>query len=706
MLFPIFVSCPKGLENLLTVELQALGLQNAKNSPQGVFGDATITAIYQIALWSRLANRIHLILFSGQAYNSQMLYRSCEQFAWQTVFRGQDSFKVQFHGTSEQLRNEMYSAQVIKDAVVDHFRKLSGHRPDVNKHDAQIQIHAYLKHDQVTVSLDLVGYSLHQRGYRKEQGQAPLKENVAAALLWRMNWPQIARQGGSFADLMCGSGTIVIEAALMACQIAPGLLRQDQAFPHWIHHQANLWEKLRAEAKAQQISTSVAFYGSDIQARAIEKAQENAKRAGVEHLIQWSHLAIHGDHAAKDLHPGLLVINPPYGERLGEQLDLIPTYRELGNTLYHQFSKWQAGILTSDPMLAKAIGLRSHKSYAFFNGSIPCQLYCIQLDENNQLKQGSHQALSQHAQMLANRLQKNFAHLNKWAQRQQIECYRIYDADLPEYAFAIDKYGDYFVLQEYMPPKAIPEHVAANRRLDMMTVLPQVFHMTADKLIIKQRKPQKEKQYQKTDNKKQFITVHEGQAQFYLNLHDYLDTGIFLDHRILRLEFAKLPPMTRFLNLFCYTATASVHAALAGAKTTNVDLSNTYINWATQNFQLNRILPQKHKFIQSDVFEWLKSAQETFDVIYMDTPSFSNSKRMKGTLDIQRDHVFMIRMALKRLHPEGKLYFSTHLRSFKLDESINEFAKVQNISRRTLDEDFKRDPKIHQCFIIEPIHSS
>ncbi|HBB52663.1 MAG TPA: 23S rRNA (guanine(2445)-N(2))/(guanine(2069)-N(7))-methyltransferase, partial [Legionellales bacterium] len=168
MLFPIFVSCPKGLENLLTIELEALGLQNAKNSPQGVFGEASLTCIYQIALWSRLANRIHLILFSGQAYHSQMLYQSCEQFAWQTLFSGDKSIKIQFHGTSGQLRNEMYSAQVIKDAIADHFRKLSGNRPTVDKQDAQIQIHAYLKHDQVTVSLDLVGYSLHQRGYRQE----------------------------------------------------------------------------------------------------------------------------------------------------------------------------------------------------------------------------------------------------------------------------------------------------------------------------------------------------------------------------------------------------------------------------------------------------------------------------------------------------------------------------------------------------------
>ncbi|MDQ5884238.1 MAG: rRNA (guanine2069-N7)-methyltransferase / rRNA (guanine2445-N2)-methyltransferase, partial [Pseudomonadota bacterium] len=333
MLFPLFVSCPKGLENLLMIELQALGLQNAKNSPQGVYGDATIAVIYQIALWSRLANRIHLILFSGQAFNSQMLYQTCEPFAWQTVFLGQHSFKVEFHGTSPQLRNEMYSAQVVKDAIADHFRKLSGVRPSIDKHDANIHIHAYLKHDQVTVSLDLVGYSLHQRGYRLEKGQAPLKENVAAALLWRMNWPEMAKNGDSFADIMCGSGTIVIEAALMACRMAPGLMREEQAFPFWVQHQPSLWEKLKKEARDQKIQTTSHFYGSDISAKAIHQAQENAKRAGVSHLIQWNQKSVDAHHGLEQLKPGLLVINPPYGERLGQQLDLIPTYHELGATL-------------------------------------------------------------------------------------------------------------------------------------------------------------------------------------------------------------------------------------------------------------------------------------------------------------------------------------------------------------------------------------
>ena len=184
-------------------------------------------------------------------------------------------------------------------------------------------------------------------------------------------------------------------------------------------------------------------------------------------------------------------------------------------------------------------------------------------------------------------------------------------------------------------------------------------------------------------------------------MHDYLDTGLFLDHRLMRLEFAKLKPNTRFLNLFCYTATASVHAGLAGAMTVNVDMSNTYLTWATENFKLNHLSSSQHQFIQADVMAWIKMNTQQFDVIYMDTPSFSNSKRMEGTLDIQRDHVFLIRQALKSLAPHGKLYFSTHLRIFNLDPEVYEFAQVKDLNRQTIDIDFKRNPKIHQCYLLE-----
>ena len=697
--YSIFVSCSKGLEYLLMHELESFGLQNLKNSPHGIYGDADLTCLYQIALWSRLANRLHLILIKGSASDSKALYDTCKNYPWHEVFDGERSLKVTFHGTSDELRNEMYSGQVVKDAIVDYFRDHAGDRPDVDKRNAQVHFHAYLKYDQVTISLDLVGYSLHQRGYRLDQGLAPIKENIAAALLLRMNWPEIAAKGGYFSDLVCGSGTIVIEAAMMAANMAPGLLRTDQAFASWLGHNPKLWLALREEARSKKQDLSIQLYGSDKSQKALNSARENVERAEVGRWVTLQHLPF--NQAKKKHGYGLLVMNPPYGQRIGEQLDLIPLYKELGQTLSSEFLNWQAGVITSDPMLAKSIGLRAHKQYAIFNGAIPCHLYCFNLDEHNRLKSGHDQPFADGAQMFANRLTKNLQHLKKWAARNGIECYRMYDADLPEYAFAIDQYGDYVVLQEYMPPKQIPEHVAANRRLDALQVVLKLLNLSSQQLIVKQRRPQKEIQYQKHDDKKQLIQVREGGAQFYLNLHDYLDTGLFLDHRLLRLEFAKLKPNTRFLNLFCYTATASVHAALAGALTVNVDMSKTYLAWANENFKLNGLSRSRHQLIQDDVMVWIKSNQQKFDVIYMDAPSFSNSKRMEGTLDIQRDHVFLIKAAIKSLAAHGKLYFSTHLRTFKLDPAVHQLAKVIDLHSQTIDLDFKRDPKIHQFYLLE-----
>lgn len=303
------------------------------------------------------------------------------------------------------------------------------------------------------------------------------------------------------------------------------------------------------------------------------------------------------------------------------------------------------------------------------------------------------------ADMFANRLRKNKSHLEKWAKRQQISCYRLYDADLPEYSFAIDWYPDHVVLQEYAPPASVPVHVANQRRFDVLHKVPDVLQISPTQMVVKQRARQRgAQQYEKLASQQQFLVVNEGTAQLYVNLWDYLDTGLFLDHRRLRLSFAALAAGKRFLNCFCYTGAASVHAALSGASTTNVDLSNTYLTWAKDNFHLNGLDVSRHQFIQDDCLEWLRHTHDKFDVIFLDPPSFSNSKRMQGTLDIARDHVQLIQDAMRLLTPNGILYFSTNLRAFKLNPQIENMFSVKNISAETIDIDFKRTPHIHHCF--------
>ena len=696
----LFVSCPKGLEYLLEDELKALGLHVMRVSPQGVYGDASLDLVYHLCLWSRLANRVQLILFSGTALNQTTLYQLCHQFPWQNVFSSDKTLGIEFHGVSTEIRNTMFGAQVVKDAIVDYFRELEGERPVIERENPQIRLHAYLKHDNLTVSLDLTGYSMHQRGYRTEAGSAPLKENIAAAMLVRSKWPELAEAGASLHDPFCGSGTIVIEAAMMAANIAPGLLRMDQSFQHWAKHEPALWDDIHTKAlQAVRPINNQVFRGTDIDPQVIVIAKANAERAGVSHLVDFSCQPLEACTPCGER--GLIIGNPPYGERLGDETQLIPMYQQLGQVLHSHYQGWHAAILTSNPMLAKAMGLRASKSYTLFNGALECKLYCVELTAENQLRSFEPGRLSAGAQMFANRLQKNHAHLQKWAKRNQITCYRVYDADLPEYAFAIDIYNDHAVLQEYAAPASIDAHKAEKRSLDVIQATPGALGIPAEHLVVKRRKQQKgTNQYQKMSQVGRTMVVSEGSAKLMVNLYDYLDTGLFLDHRPLRLRFDKLDKGTRFLNCFCYTATASVHAALAGALTTNVDLSNTYLSWAEDNFRLNQLDVSRHQFIQYDCLEWLNVTTDRFDVIFLDPPSFSNSKRMTNTLDIQRDHESLISAAMKLLSPKGTLYFSTNFRQFKLSPVIGDDYDVRDISAETIDLDFKRNVRIHQCFVI------
>ncbi|MCW8387364.1 bifunctional 23S rRNA (guanine(2069)-N(7))-methyltransferase RlmK/23S rRNA (guanine(2445)-N(2))-methyltransferase RlmL [Fluoribacter dumoffii] len=700
MNYSLFISCPRGLEYLLEEELKALGLMVTRVNPQGVYGEANLLTLYKLCLWSRIANRVQLILFSGYAGNEQALHQLCTQFHWQTVFSQDKTIAIEFHGSSEQIRNTMFGAQVVKDGIVDHFRRLNHSRPSVDKENPQILIHAYLKNDVVTVSFDLTGYSLHQRGYRRKAGAAPLKENVAAALLMRAKWPELAAKGYALHDPFCGAGTLVIEAAMMAAHIAPGLLRQDQSLQYWAQHQSSLWEKMRVEALQQVKPVPVTLLGTDADHQIITIARANAERAGVAPLVEFKTQALKEIEASTT--KGLVVCNPPYGERLSDVTHLVPLYQQLGKVLHAHYQGWKAAVLTSNPILAKSLGLRASKQYTLYNGALECKLYCLDIHSANELKGGlSNAALSESAQMLLNRLEKNYRHLHKWATKNNISCFRIYDADLPEYAYAIDVYNDYAVLQEYAAPASIPAHKAEKRSLEVIQVVPRLLKLEPNHLIVKQRKPQKgREQYQKLGQSQKSMVVTEGQAKLKVNLYDYLDTGLFLDHRIMRLNFAQLKPGTRFLNCFCYTASASVHAALAGALTTNVDLSNTYLRWAEDNFKLNHLDLSKHQFVQADCREWMRVTRERFDVIFLDPPSFSNSKRMTDTLDIQRDHVVLVNSAMRLLNPNGVLYFSTNLRQFKLEPLLKEKYSVQDISAQTIDQDFKRNQKIHHCFKI------
>jgi 23S rRNA (guanine2445-N2)-methyltransferase / 23S rRNA (guanine2069-N7)-methyltransferase len=307
--------------------------------------------------------------------------------------------------------------------------------------------------------------------------------------------------------------------------------------------------------------------------------------------------------------------------------------------------------------------------------------------------------------IIANRLKKNFKHLSRWARRNQVDCYRVYDADIPEYSAAIDIYKDWVCVQEYEAPKSIDSAKAEQRLNTIIDVIPESLGTEKNRIVLKTRRQQKGlDQYEKHSDVRHEMTVVEGGLKFYVNLYDYLDTGLFLDHRITRSMIREMAQGKRFLNLFSYTGSVSVYAAAGGASsTTTVDMSKTYLEWAKRNFDLNGFAPDTHEFIQQDCIKWLKQqsgVKNRYDLIFIDPPTFSNSKRMESVFDVQRDHVFLIESAMKLMSDDGILVFSNNFRKFKLDAGIERQFEVRDISVKTIPEDFRRNQKIHRCWII------
>lgn len=299
--------------------------------------------------------------------------------------------------------------------------------------------------------------------------------------------------------------------------------------------------------------------------------------------------------------------------------------------------------------------------------------------------------------MIKNRLEKNFKKLKAWQERHQIEAFRLYDRDIPEYPFIVDVYKDHYLIHDKSESFKDAEK---NHLPHVVQALESLFKLTPNQIVLKKRERQEGKnQYEKLDQRDDFFVIRESQALLRVNLHDYLDTGLFLDHRPLRQKIFKTSKGQRFLNLFCYTASVSVFAALGGAKTTSVDMSQTYLNWAAENFKLNDLPLAEHEFVNANALEYLQNYQghAEFDLIFLDPPTFSNSKKMEDTFEVEKDQDFIVDKAMGLLKPNGILYFSNNKRKFKLSDQIQGKYLWKDISKETIPQDF-HDQRIHHCF--------
>ncbi len=693
-----------GIEVLLADEIKNLGAEEVIQKPEGVHFKASLETAYHICLWTRFATRILLRLSDeAEVKNKEDLYQAASALDWSAIFPSKSTFAIDFVGKSEAIRNTQFGAVTIKDAIVDHFREQDLSRPDVDKETPDIRIQARLLKQKVSLYLDFSGRSLFQRGYRQHSGAAPLKEHLAAAIIQRSGW--LKDTSKPLIDPMCGSGTLLIEAVSMAANIAPALERYNWGFLAWHDHNEALWQQVLEKAKqvsAQGLAElSCKVIGYDIDPRVLKTAEQNVRMANFQQFIQFK---------CRDINKltntfeqaGYIVFNPPYGERIGELPELVENFVLLGQTLKTHFIGWQVAIFTANTELLSLLKLASYKRYKFKNGPLDCQLALYQITEKQAQSSDENSEFAGQQSDFANRLKKNIKNLKGWIKAEQLDCYRLYDADIPEFNVAIDIYNDYMVIQEYAAPANIELEKTVKRLQEVIYWAPKVANIATDKVVLKTRTKQKGKnQYQRLDKSHQAIVVQEYGAKLKVNLWDYLDTGLFLDHRKTRQIVAKKAKNKSLLNLFAYTGSVSVQAALHGAsKVTTVDMSKTYLEWAQDNFELNNLRGHKYQFIQANCLTWLKQNQQKYDVIFIDPPTFSNSKRMEDSFDVQRDHVNLLTDALKSLSEQGEIIFTNNKRNFKMDfEAIEALGlQAKELTAITRDKDFARNKHIHNSW--------
>jgi 23S rRNA (guanine2445-N2)-methyltransferase / 23S rRNA (guanine2069-N7)-methyltransferase len=722
-----FCSCPKGAEELLEEELKAIGADSVRRVRAGASLTGDLRTLYRACMWTRVGSRVLLQIGKGPANDPEELYAGVASLPWEDHVPVDGTLAVDFVTLAPGIRDTRYGGQLVKDAVVDRLRERFGRRPSVDAKDPDVRINVSVRNATATVAIDLSGRSLHRRGWREEgvQHAAPLKENLAAAIVIGAGWPQLARDGWGFADPMCGSGTLVIEAACIAADRAPGLLRERWGFSGWLGHDEAVWAEVVAEARERATIGSrevPPIVGSDIDEQSLAMAGANALRAGVASFVEFDVVDVADVRAPGPT--GLVACNPPYGERIdaGES-GLGPLYRRLGKTLHREFGGWKAAILTADRNLAHELRLPSPRSHTLYNGAIECELLLAELPAADPVAPRLPGALAvQHgaaeeaepaaaydatsgSAAFANRLRKNARRLGKWARRAGIECYRLYDSDLPDYAVAIDRYGPIVVIAEYAPPAEIDPATAERRLAEAVAIVPEVLEVDPADVHLKVRRRQRgAAQYEPVARERQFSEVHEGGLTFLVNMTDYLDTGLFLDHRPTRAMVREMAAGARFANLFCYTGVVTAFAVDGGASSSvSVDLSTTYLDWARRNLEVNGLAGPEHTFVREDVGVWLDAAPDAgFDLVFCDPPTFSNSARMEGTFDVRRDHAGLLRRVRRILAEDGTAIFSTNARSFTLDTEVLEpLFVIEDITGATTPEDFARRPG-HKAWRLTP----
>ena len=848
-LHEFYASCPEGFEAALADELRGMGLRQVRPLKGRVAFAGSPADAERACLWSRLASRIFVVLGRFACANAEDLYEATRSIAWERILRAGATIAVTARGTNDELRNSHFAALRVKDALCDRMLEVEGRRPNVDTDDPDARISLTLRGNRASIQLDLSGDPLFKRLPReatRAHAVHVLRPDYAALACAQGNWQEIcsatltntkdamrdedtaASADGSvppngsvpadvsalagstverptptlpvLIDACCAGGGVVLEAASILADRAPGLERRNWGFQSWSEHDAAAWRELLNEAdrRAELAKGRVArIVATDPSGDAVACARRILKAAGLADRVIFAQPDLYK--ISRKLMMPACCGGEPRGfvfldttetaiSKMSRVLDLATSLHAGAcgaDPVRAMLSTMPTVALTRDDLLIRTLGeparslrvMPNNEEAEFFifsaaNGAISAGEGNVAAEDSMPAEDAVESSVAPspattlidlgdgkpcavlipESEQFARRLRKVAKLRRKWAQREGVTCYRVYDADLPDYSAAIDLYegsattpGRWLVIAEYAAPREVDPALAEARLLDILTLAPRILQVDPDNVFAKARiRSRGGSQYGKqaggsnpgkggkprgtrggsASNRpsqgagsgtpsdirtRRLPLIEEGGLTFAVNFNDYLDTGIFLDHRITRGLVREHARGKRFfLNLFAYTGTATCYAADAGVEeTVTVDLSNTYLDWAERNMEQNGFVGPDHHYVRADVMSWIRDMRQTrnrWDLIFCDPPTFSNSSKMgRRTWDVQRDHVELLVGLSRLLSREGEAIFSCNLRTFRPD--IEELARagvvLTDITDETIPEDFARNKKIHHCYLVK-----
>lgn len=738
-----YATCAAGFEQLLADELTSLGIGRVRPLRGQVAFEGTLASGYRACLWSRIASRVVAVIARVDARDAERLYEGLVQIGWEEQLPQGATFAIDAHGTNQQLRNTQFTALRCRDAINDRMLARSGTRPVATGTNPDLRIALRITRERASVGVDLVGEPLFRRGYEQAGGggrtgggrqAAPsLRSDYAAALLALGGWGELcAGERPALVVPSSGSDTLAVEAAMICARRAPGLLRMRWGCVAWAQHDAAAWDELLASAREQAT-----------QADGLQLLLPDGQKTGVRRGLRAAGLELEPSFSPtpqpKDGSSCLLAcdFSRIRDDAVAHKADAVTTLATVAAALPEGT---RAIVFATDALSDMVLG-DPEQVLQTIVGSSDASMRSYTLSGTTQLRQarlpGGEQVrvLVPGSEQFAARLAKVYRQRRKWARREDVSCYRIYDADLPDYAVSIDLFegsetpGRWLQIFEYAPPKSVDATLAQARLLDVAAIAPRVLGVSpADTFVRVRTRARGGSQYADESREPRGARpgrtragrptlppgaqlVDEGGLTFEVNFSTRLDCGIFLDHRDTRAMLREMAKQTRgskrFLNLFAYTGTASCYAADGGATfTTTVDLSRPSLDWARRNMERNGFSGSEHEFVQADVLSWVseqRHSRNRWDLVFCDVPTFSNSSRMrKASFDVQRDHVELLIGVSRLLTREGTCVFSCNLRTFKLDEQALARAGVvaTDITDQTIPEDFSRNPRIHKCYLV------